>query len=308
VSRDFDAAPVDGGSDAAQACASTDPIVLASNNQAIAIAVDDSRVYWADYGALRGVAKAGGTPFDVASDNAGPWRVAVDDDSIYSSSWSGDLMRIPKSGGTGTIIAHGPGAGPVRPFGDYLYWLAFQNSEDARITRVHKDGTGFETLLTGRHFNDIAVDATGIYFVSTEGVGRLPLAGGDVADLAQDYQAWELAVDATNVYWYTLTSRIGKVPKEGGAMVTLVPYQEYRIQSLAVSESDVFWGANSDVLRTGDHGTIRRMPKSGGAVVTVATGQLEPVALALDATYVYWANSGWSGSSTGSIVKMCRTQ
>jgi len=38
-------------------------------------------------------------------------------------------------------------------------------------------------------------------------------------------------------------------------------------------------------------GTIKKMPKAGGAVVTLASGEAKPVRIAQDATHIYWTNN-----------------
>jgi uncharacterized protein YegL len=50
-------------------------------------------------------------------------------------------------------------------------------------------------------------------------------------------------------------------------------------------------------------GSVRKVPKGGGSVTDLATGQ-SPYGLALDTSYVYWTNNNFPTVGTGSIVKV----
>jgi hypothetical protein len=54
-------------------------------------------------------------------------------------------------------------------------------------------------------------------------------------------------------------------------------------EDIGVDAQNVYWTDLGD-------GSVRAVPKAGGAVVTLATGQAQPRRLALDGSYVYWAN------------------
>jgi hypothetical protein len=63
---------------------------------------------------------------------------------------------------------------------------------------------------------------------------------------------------------------------------------------LAVDATYVYWATESI---NGGFGQIRRMPKAGGPVATIADAQTCPRALVIDASYLYWYN----GCSTGQL-------
>jgi hypothetical protein len=50
-----------------------------------------------------------------------------------------------------------------------------------------------------------------------------------------------------------------------------------------------------------ESGVVASIPVAGGSVVTLATNQPAPTALAVDATHVYWSNAG-----DGSIWRIAR--
>jgi hypothetical protein len=75
-------------------------------------------------------------------------------------------------------------------------------------------------------------------------------------------------------------------------VVTEIPHD---VIELAANETDIYFA-----LR--DTGTISRVARTGGTVQILATAQDQPVALALDASNVYWANAG-STYGTGSVMR-----
>jgi hypothetical protein len=77
--------------------------------------------------------------------------------------------------------------------------------------------------------------------------------------------------------------------------VGAIPYDV--MISLAVNGTHVYYAAR-------DSGTLGRFPRDGGNEEAVAQGQDHPVALALDASNVYWANMGAPGTlGNGSVMK-----
>lgn len=94
-----------------------------------------------------------------------------------------------------------------------------------------------------------------------------------------------LAQDTTQVYWTTpgWPAALGSVSKEGGEPVWLGEDVEAGTRSLAVYDADVYW--TNDI-----EGTIKRVPKDGGATTVVASGQARPGAMVGDASGVYWVN------------------
>ncbi len=46
------------------------------------------------------------------------------------------------------------------------------------------------------------------------------------------------------------------------------------------------------------------MPLDGGTPITLASGQSGPWSIAVDATSVYWTNSGGAGNGPGTVMKV----
>jgi hypothetical protein len=113
----------------------------------------------------------------------------------------------------------------------------------------------------------------------------------------QPFQA--IAVDESNIYWLLtntgtdvgpqpLIAAIGRVPKQGGVIVTLKSDESKLYGGLAIDQANVYW--LSAPLYATRPCSLVRMAKTGGAVATLATtsGQLDGNVAVSDG-YVYWA-------------------
>jgi hypothetical protein len=92
----------------------------------------------------------------------------------------------------------------------------------------------------------------------------------------------DLAVDLQNCGACGNTCEAGASCFEGHCEITLVSGQDPI--DFAVDATHIYW-ANKD---TDYSQSMRKMPVAGGAVTTLASGQLNTIQLTLDASYVYW--------------------
>ncbi len=74
--------------------------------------------------------------------------------------------------------------------------------------------------------------------------------------------------------------------------------------SIAVDANDVYFSTFGDAA---DHGSIRRVPKSGGPVTVLADGEHVPFNLVVDGTRVYWTANDDSVSSGGAIRAVAKS-
>jgi hypothetical protein len=163
--------------------------------------------------------------------------------------------------------------------------------------------TGVVTLASrprGTWFGEtFAIDDTNVYFLEhgdvTQGPGRLmrvPKCGGAVVLLTEtpNYPC-RVVVDSTRAYWTTMSSDgmggLRSVPLAGGTPTTLQTGSNGT--GLVLDAAFVYWI---------DHGQrVLRVPKSGGAVTTVASGPFPWDTVALGGGDIVWTNQptmGWS--------------
>jgi hypothetical protein len=256
----------------------------------MAIVTDDRYVYWINDtpNVIRRVPKTGGAVFDV-----GPilspvqHGMAIDDAYVYAG--SGEIDRVPKAGGSPSLVAQGENAAyGMTADATTFYW--------AEIT-----GPVRSTPKTGGPVNDLAFAKGGATEVLTDGAfayyttwyppnggaWRVPIGGGTSQLLQNAAYSDYLAIDATNLYWDTRTSSSGPgsvwtVPKTGGTAIALAPTADG--MGLAVDDTYVYW---ADAF---DH--ISRVPKKGGPAAVFIAGLRNVRALAIDTYCVYWTVDG----------------
>lgn len=115
-------------------------------------------------------------------------------------------------------------------------------------------------------------------------INRIPLDGGTVQTLYHSctFNPYQIAADATHVYFADWESdQIKRIPVTGGSPSVVASGNNLILyRGLAVDETHVYWG---------DWDGIKRIPKGGGTVQTLAATNAS-TELALDDTYVYWTS------------------
>jgi hypothetical protein len=100
---------------------------------------------------------------------------------------------------------------------------------------------------------------------------------------------WEMAIDATSVYWTDCGDPTGgyvlTVPKAGGGNGIVALATGDRLSGIAVGGSNVYWVAsNADA----SSGAIMTVPVGGGTPTRFAPQSGSPSHLALDSAFAYW--------------------
>jgi hypothetical protein len=184
------------------------------------------------------------------------------------------------------------GVAAGRPYGIALdsQFVYFTDNTGGTVYRVVKTGdpSTLVTLATGqRGLNLVAADPEpngAVYFSrggDDGGVSKVSKTGGQVTVVAPVGDAWEIALDQTNLY-FTAVGGLYRVPKAGGALTKLATLSE-NPGSVAIDGDSIYFNDKQ-------YGTVNRLPKDGSSTVAevIAEQQPMPDGIAVDDKNVYW--------------------
>jgi hypothetical protein len=281
------------------------------------IAVDSQAIYWtialADAG-VRSAGKDGGAVTDVAQAVTGTYQeiIALPGDTLYwrvSEATCGTDIGCGRKG-TGYYGICGLATRKLRTDGRRFYLLAQElNTGKFPINVVSKGCGGMATITrldseagAGSPYVNITPDLSGnrVFAVAGTSVDCLAVAGGPTVHVA-DGNILDLVSDDAHLYWLTpselhrctLGSDTACAPCKDDEIVTKT--SSGIVPALVLDGPSLYWTAPSGISR------IARDAPAGTPATTVVTNQPSPVALAVDATGIYWANGG-----DGSIMRAPR--
>jgi hypothetical protein len=277
------------------------------------MAIDATSVYWTNCGdpaggSVRKVSKTGG---DVVTLAAGDRLsgIAVDGTSVYwvagtSDAATGAIMMVPIGGGTPTTLVSRPGS-PAHLAVDssYVYWTEQMQSA---VLKVSLTGGAPTTVASAPEAWQIVLGETDVYWNGL-GVMKAPKLGGPAIDLTPGLHMLPtagLAVDARNVYFTSGPpgggmSGVSAVPSQGGSTSIVYANTSGIFSSpgpIAIDATRAYWADGSNAVFC--------VRLSGGPAITLATGQQEVAAIAVDETAVYWLVNGNASAGRGAVMKL----
>ena len=291
----------DGGKDAGppSPCIATAPTMLASGGKEIQfIALDHDDVYWTDFqsGDVAAVSKAGGGQRDIAPGRGNPSGLVVVGPTIYWTEFgAGNVMSGAAAGGGEftTIASKQDGAFDIAAASGAIFWTTVQSCSVAESI----DGGKAHVLVHAKQpFTAITSTDAHVFWVSIEDkiIARYDIGAGTVSTLlsvdALDLPS-TLATDGKNVYFGGTSPDelvVSSIAIAGGDPVALFT-DTCADSGGARCIGDVATDGEF-VYFTSKLGEVRKVPTSGGAATTIASGQARPFAVSVDDRCVYWSN------------------
>lgn len=273
----------------------------------VALLGDGQYLYWLEtdfpnpVGALRRVSLAGGPVETLAEgfltqaqtfaiNGSLAFYDAIDEQGVEG------LYAVPLGGGTPTRLAT-VAAQPFKLAADEttLYWItddalhAVSVGGGTPATLAGVNGQPYDLLV--RAGDVVWSEGSGPALGETGRVRRLVKGGGEVSTLADGEDApRRLAADATWLYWTEggplgLTEgfgRIARAPATGGPGETVVS---------GVSSNSPAFTVSGDLVLVADRARLKRLPRGGGTVESVAAAGFRAVRVTTDGEYVYWVDA-----------------
>jgi hypothetical protein len=263
-------------------------VLVTGESSPVGLSQDTLNLYWADAaGSIMTVAKAGGTATPIVANQQSAAITGTDGSTLYWITNVANTGKLAYADGDVAIsLVTGLNGPSVLAVGstNNIYWaeaggLFFAPKGTGARTRVSTSSTVLNIYLdsanaywfdrgaslvasaplgttsAGTLTSGIA-DIRGLsgfgsllYLARTSEIQSLPTGGGTPTTLVSNVAPYSLAVDATGLYWASLTGgTIQTTPLAGGNAVTLVSNQSSP-DFVLVDSTSVYWIAGSSIMK-----------------------------------------------------------
>lgn len=267
------------------------------------LVLDGDFLYWVNtssHGSVMRVAKTGGLPQVLATEQVFPVSLVVDAYDVYWTTTginaaTGQVMRVAKTAGEPVAVASGLNwPSDLAGDSDYLYW----RDDYQGLQRIAKHGGVEPELLVASQTlsGAIAIDDTRVYFdeVSVSGsvgaIRAVPKVGGPVADIASlpNWFIATLVVDGDDVYWHNGgVDSLWHAKTTGDVPATAVFSSDLEMRYIAVTKDVLFITQMGEPFAPG---AIHQIPRNGGRDRLVTPRDVGLWGIAVDDTAIYWTN------------------
>jgi sugar lactone lactonase YvrE len=233
--------------------ASTSLPLKPSMGIAYSIAADSSHLYWANLYS-QSILRSdfdGGSVTTLATTEDAPLGITAFGDRIAwtTNGNTGAVFSAPTDGGTVTTLATG----------ETLYYAIAANSSEvvwtnrdtATLKAAPLDGGAVSTMTygpayeaTGAMWQTLALNSTGAYWSTSDGIYTNPLDGGASSVVVKDSNIpGALAVDEAHLYWFNHQGDILRTTLTGASLTTIATGQP-DVSGLTLDDASVYWTTN----------------------------------------------------------------
>ncbi len=246
--------------------------VAGMENDFPSLSVYEHSVFFAGGSFVGSVAKDGGTPNVLLSNQEAAGNVALRDYNLFwtsadfTSAQGGMINVMPMGGGTVTQVVTGlqsPSAAAIDA--NNFYWA---DLGAGTVSQIGLDGSQQIVLASEQSgLANVAVDAKNVYWTNFSGVlnkkpnlgdgtvNAAPIGGGDITVLAKGYSVTGMAVDGQSAFWFDMTQgTLNEVPVTGGKTVVLAQEASGSIIGPVLDACNIYWSTFD--------GSIKKVSKS----------------------------------------------